>query len=494
MANLPVRAAVTVVNLAVGGTASDDGVSSQTPAALAQNPDAVFIEFSMNDAATVKNITKQQAEDNLNTMIDQFVAQNPNVIIVLQTMNCLPPDTSPFSPRVDLNGYYQIYRDVAVERGAILVDHYPNWLDVYNNNFALWQTYMRDAVHPSALGEANVLTPELQRVLEADPDETAPTLTSIVDDKSGGPVGTNTLVTYTVTFSENMNWTSVDAGDFSNAGSSAIDFGSISEVSPGVFTVEVTPTTLGDLQLQINAGAVLNDVAGNALVTTAAIPDDTTLLVNSTNAVPIWSSNPVNEAAATEDVAYASTLADDASDSDGNPLTFAKIGGPAWLTVAPNGTLGGTPGNDDVGANSFTVSVSDSLAAPVQATLNINVSNVNDPPAFTVDPFSAADANQDTPYSGSIAGAASDPDGDGLTFAKVGGPGWLTIAPNGALSGTPHQRRPGCEQLHRERQRRHRTGGRGDACRSPYRLLFPRFSPLGMPGPTPQHPTRLTRL
>ena len=55
-----------MVNLAVGGTASDDGVSSQTPAALAQNPDAVFIEFSMNDAATVKNITKQQAEDNLN--------------------------------------------------------------------------------------------------------------------------------------------------------------------------------------------------------------------------------------------------------------------------------------------------------------------------------------------------------------------------------------------------------------------------------------------
>ena len=172
-------------------------------------------------------------------MIDQFVAQNPNVIIVLQTMNCLPPDTSPFSPRVDLNGYYQIYRDVAVERGAILVDHYPNWLDVYNNNFALWQTYMRDAVHPSALGEANVLTPELQRILEADPDETAPTLTSIVDDKSGGPVSTHTLVTYTVTFSENMNWTSVDTGDFSNAGSSAIDFGSVSEVSPGVFTVEV---------------------------------------------------------------------------------------------------------------------------------------------------------------------------------------------------------------------------------------------------------------
>ncbi len=428
---------VTVVNLAVGGTASGHGVSTQTPAALLENPDAVFIEFSINDAATVTNTTKQQSEDNLNWMIDQFVAQNPNVIIVLQTMNCLPPDTSPFSPRVDLNGYYQIYRDVAAQRGAILVDHYPNWLDIYTNDFATWETYMRDPVHPSALGEANVLTPELQRVLEADPDETAPTLTSIVDDKSGGPISTNTLVTYTVTFSEDMNWTSVDAGDFSNAGSSDITIGGISEVSPGIFTVEVTPTTLGDLQLQINAGAALSDTAGNALVTTAAIPDDTTLLVNSTNAVPTWLSDPINETVATEDIAYASTLADDASDSDGNPLTFAKVSGPSWLTVAPGGVLGGTPTNDDVGANSFTVSVSDGLAAPLQATLNISVSNVNDPPAFGSDPFSAADANQDTPYSGSIAGAASDPDGDGLTYAKVDGPGWLSIASNGTLSGTP---------------------------------------------------------
>ncbi len=428
---------VTVVNLAVGGTASDHGVSTQTPAALLENPDAVFIEFSMNDAATVKNITKQQSEDNLNWMIDQFVAQNPNVIIVLQTMNCLPPDTSPFSPRVDLNGYYQIYRDVAVQRSTILVDHYPNWLDIYTNDFPTWETYMRDAVHPSALGEANVLTPELQRVLEADPDETPPTLTSIVDDKSGGPLSTNTFVTYTVTFSEDMNGTSVDAGDFSNAGSSDITFGSISEVSPGVFTVEVTPTTLGSLQLQINAGAALSDLAANPLDTTAAILDDTTITVDSTNAVPAWSSDPVTEAGATEDVAYASTLVDDASDTDGNPLTFAKVGGPAWLTVAPDGTLGGTPTNDDVGANSFTVSVSDGIAAPVQATLNIDVANVNDPPAFAVDPFSAADATQDVPYSGSIAGAASDPDGDGLTFAKVSGPAWLAIATDGSLSGTP---------------------------------------------------------
>ncbi len=156
---------VTVVNRAASGEASDHGLAVQTPAALTDNPDCVFIEFSMNDAATSKNITLQQSEDNLDAMIDAFAAQNPDVIIVLQTMNNLPPDTSPFSPRVNLNGYYQIYRDVAAARGAILIDHYPNWLDLYTNDLSTWQSYMADAVHPNATGQAQVLFPELQAVL-----------------------------------------------------------------------------------------------------------------------------------------------------------------------------------------------------------------------------------------------------------------------------------------------------------------------------------------
>lgn len=156
---------VTVINHAASGQASDHGLAVQTPAALLDNPDAVFIEFSMNDAATSKNITLQQATDNLNAMINQFKNQNPNVIIVLQTMNNTDTDTSPFSPRPNLNAYYQIYRDAAVTHGAILIDHYPNWLNVFNNQHATWDTYMADPVHPNQLGQDSVLVPELQAVL-----------------------------------------------------------------------------------------------------------------------------------------------------------------------------------------------------------------------------------------------------------------------------------------------------------------------------------------
>ncbi|MCH7228855.1 DUF6288 domain-containing protein, partial [Haloferula sp. A504] len=157
------------------------------------------------------------------------------------------------------------------------------------------------------------------------------------------------------------------------------------------------------------------------------------------NSAPTWATDPVNEVDATEDAAYASTLVNDASDVDtGDTLTFAKVSGPAWLSVASNGDLSGTPSNGDVGANSFTVSVDDGNNPAVNATLNITVINTNDAPVFTVDPISGSDATEDAVYAGTIAGSATDEDaGDSLTYAKVSGPAWLAVASDGTLSGTP---------------------------------------------------------
>jgi hypothetical protein len=89
----------------------------------------------------------------------------------------------------------------------------------------------------------------------------------------------NTTVTYTVTFSEDMDASTVSAANFGNAGSATTTIGTVAETTPGVFTVPVTPTGAGSLQLQINAGAVLQDGAGNTLNTNPAIADDTTIAV-----------------------------------------------------------------------------------------------------------------------------------------------------------------------------------------------------------------------
>ena len=270
---------------------------------------------------------------------------------------------------------------------------------------------------------------------ETIPPTLAPSI--IVDDRSGAPMNSG-FVTYTVTFSEDMDSSTVTAADFSNAGTSSIVIGSVSESSPGVFSVAVTPTGVGTLRLQVSAGAVLKDAAGNPLDTTSAIMDDTTITVNSVNSPPVFASNPITGSDATEDSAYSGTLAGTATDANSDPLTYARVSGPAWLNVAGNGALSGTPTNANVGANSFTVSVTDGkIASPVQATLNINVINTNDAPVFSSNPITGTGATANSPCSGTIAGSATDDDNNPLTYAKVSGPAWLNVAGDGTLSGTP---------------------------------------------------------
>jgi len=156
------------------------------------------------------------------------------------------------------------------------------------------------------------------------------------------------------------------------------------------------------------------------------------------NQAPTFTASPINKADADEGVAYSGSIAGDATDPDGDPLTFFKQTGAAWLTVSTDGTLSGTPGALDVGGNAFTVLVVDSVGALDTATLNITViAAPNQAPSFTAPPINKADADEGVAYSGSIAGDASDPDGDQLTFSLVTMGTWLSVSTDGTLSGTP---------------------------------------------------------
>jgi hypothetical protein len=66
---------------------------------------------------------------------------------------------------------------------------------------------------------------------------------------------------------------------------------------------------------------------------------------------------------------YTDTLAGDATGS--GPLTFNKMAGPAWLAVAANGALTGTPGLTHGGVNNFLVRVTDTNGSLHTATLLI---------------------------------------------------------------------------------------------------------------------------
>ena len=123
------------------------------------------------------------------------------------------------------------------------------------------------------------------------------------------------------------------------------------------------------------------DAANYRVVVTNAYGSVTSAVVSltvtnaATNNPPTFTSDPINKTNATVAVAYNGTLAGDATDPDpGEILTFSKVSGPAWLSVAGNGTLSGTPGAGDVGTNNWTIRVTDLASASNQATLKIIVS------------------------------------------------------------------------------------------------------------------------
>ncbi len=77
---------------------------------------------------------------------------------------------------------------------------------------------------------------------------------------------------------------------------------------------------------------------------------------------------------AVEDQLYSDSIAGSGSDPDaGDTLTYSKVSGPAWLTVASDGGLSGTPSGIDVGINQWTVRVTDSGGLTADATLEITV-------------------------------------------------------------------------------------------------------------------------
>jgi len=95
--------------------------------------------------------------------------------------------------------------------------------------------------------------------------------------------------------------------------------------------------------------------------------------VSSSPQPPAFSSDPMVESSAITNQAYAGSLGDNASDPNGDSMTFLKDSGPTWLNVATNGDLSGTPQSEDLGTNNWAVLVTDGISGTNSATLEINV-------------------------------------------------------------------------------------------------------------------------
>jgi lysophospholipase L1-like esterase len=136
---------------------------------IKHKPDVVFIEFAINDAYIDYHISLEDSKKYLNLFIDSILFANPNTEIILQTMNSVKDDPkygNHASARPQISKYMQGYRDVAKSRNLILVDHYPNWEKLMNENPEKFDSLVPDRIHPQAEGYRQILLPELKIVLE----------------------------------------------------------------------------------------------------------------------------------------------------------------------------------------------------------------------------------------------------------------------------------------------------------------------------------------
>ncbi|KAB8043673.1 tandem-95 repeat protein, partial [Janthinobacterium aquaticum] len=126
-----------------------------------------------------------------------------------------------------------------------------------------------------------------------------------------------------------------------------------------------------------------------------------------------------------------------ATDIDGDSITYSKGSDPAHGTVVvnANGTYLYTPTANYNGADSFTYKVTDTKGASNTYTVAITVSPVNDAPTASGTAISTA---EDTTKSGSLP-AATDVDGDTVTYSKGSDPahGTVVVNSNGTYTYTP---------------------------------------------------------
>lgn len=150
-----------------GGMWSTWGVKNFEDSVIAKKPDAVFIEFGMNDAFQEYDTSVDLAKLNLTYMIDRIRLYSDSCDIFLQVMNMPISKSAGYRPHLD--AYYAMYRETAKEKKVILIDHYPNWLAILDKGEDIFRQYVPDGLHPNKKGGEEIIAPKILEVLNLEP-------------------------------------------------------------------------------------------------------------------------------------------------------------------------------------------------------------------------------------------------------------------------------------------------------------------------------------
>ncbi len=159
----------TVINSAGPGQNSQWGLANLGERVLAHQPDLVLMEFSYNDAHEKFNLTVAQAASNLDAMVRGIRAKRPSCDIVLQVMNAnwdAPNGKRTMSARPQLTAFNDNYRTYAKAHSLPLIDHFPAWQTLKENDAERFHRYVPDGTHPTKEGSLAVTWPGVHGLLE----------------------------------------------------------------------------------------------------------------------------------------------------------------------------------------------------------------------------------------------------------------------------------------------------------------------------------------
>jgi acyl-CoA thioesterase-1 len=155
---------LTVYNSAKSAMWSTWGVQHLEDSVIKKNPDAILLEFSMNDGFLQYKTSPELARLNLDYMLDRVKLYNPNCQMILQIMN-LPINQNALA-RPNLQAYFQMYREVAKQRGLLLIDHSYYWQKILDKGKDVYLKYVPDGIHPDAKSGRELIAPFILKKLE----------------------------------------------------------------------------------------------------------------------------------------------------------------------------------------------------------------------------------------------------------------------------------------------------------------------------------------
>ena len=153
----------TVVNSGGSGQNSRWGLENLDALVVSNRPDAVFLEFSMNDSVDRFHLGLEESERNTRLIIGRIRQALPKCEVILMTMN--PYSGEPVGKRAGLPAYYEIYRKLARELRLPLVDNFPIWQKTLDEDPAAYAKQVPDGTHPNEVGIRSVLMPNILKAI-----------------------------------------------------------------------------------------------------------------------------------------------------------------------------------------------------------------------------------------------------------------------------------------------------------------------------------------